>query len=117
MCLAAVEISRRGYEFLHQFIRKDRPKRKNIIFADIQLFSTSIRKSMEETGLEEKQGEDAKTLFNRILKANKGGTMYRRRIEDCKIRFVKFKTCKSRVQTGNPLREDDSDVERPKEIK
>ena len=51
--LASIEISRRGYEFYHQYILKDKKMEKNIIFGnyekDLNLYSLSL----EEIGIRE----------------------------------------------------------------
>lgn len=48
MCLSSVEIGRRGFEFYHQYIKKDKPKVKNIIFNESQIALYKVRQSLEE---------------------------------------------------------------------
>jgi hypothetical protein len=48
MCLSSVEIGRRGFEFYHQYIKKDRPQQKNIIFNESQIALSKVRQSLEE---------------------------------------------------------------------
>ena len=48
MCLASIEISRRAYEFYHQYILKDKEKTKNIIFDKLENVRDRIVKSLEE---------------------------------------------------------------------
>lgn len=54
--LSSIEISRRGYEFNHQYILKDKPQIKNIIKIDIitdNIFKNMFNKSMEEFNIHE----------------------------------------------------------------
>ena len=55
MVLASIEISRRGYEFRHQYVLKDKPQTKNIVKIDINddVFKELFRESMEEFSVEE----------------------------------------------------------------
>lgn len=48
MCLSAIEIGRRGYEFYHQYIVKDKPNQKNIIFNTSPKSKEKIIQSLEE---------------------------------------------------------------------
>ena len=48
MCLAAFEISRRGYEFYNQYIIKTKNKQKNIIFPNLDGLENLYIKSLEE---------------------------------------------------------------------
>ena len=50
MCLASIEIGRRAYEFYHQYILKDKEKKKNIIFDKLENVKDRIAKSSEEFG-------------------------------------------------------------------
>ena len=49
--LASIELSRRAYEFINQYITKTKPVKKNIVWLDKDLFINLIAKSMEEFGL------------------------------------------------------------------
>ena len=51
MCLAAIEISRRGYEYYNQHITKTKQIKKNIINPDINDFRKQLEKSLEEFDL------------------------------------------------------------------
>lgn len=51
MCLAAIEISRRGYEYYNQHILKTKEIKKNIINPDIKDFKRQLEKSLEEFDL------------------------------------------------------------------
>ena len=42
MVLASIEISRRGYEFYHQYILKDKPQKKNIILPELEIVISRI---------------------------------------------------------------------------
>ena len=54
MVLSSIELSRRGYEFRHQYVLKDKPQTKNIVKIDINddVFKELFRKSMEEFSVE-----------------------------------------------------------------
>ena len=51
MCLSAIEISRRGYEYYNQYILKTKEIKKNIINPDIKDFKRQLEKSLEEFDL------------------------------------------------------------------
>ena len=54
--LSSIEISRRGFEFRHQYILKDKPQIKNIVKIDInddKIFKDLYIKSMEEFNIQE----------------------------------------------------------------
>ena len=51
MCLSAIEISRRGYEYYNQHITKTKQIKKNIINPDINDFRKQLEKSLEEFDL------------------------------------------------------------------
>lgn len=54
--LSSIQISRRGYEFRHQYVLKDRPQIKNIVRIDINndlVFKDLFIKSMEEFNIQE----------------------------------------------------------------
>jgi len=48
MCLSSIEIGRRGYELFHQYILRDKPKEKNIIFDNSSKANEAIIQSLEE---------------------------------------------------------------------
>lgn len=50
-CLSSIEISRRGYEFVHQYIIKDKEIEKNIIFGNFEKDKEVYQKSLEELGV------------------------------------------------------------------
>ena len=54
--LSSIEISRRGFEFKHQYVLKDKPQIKNIVKIDInndKIFKELYIKSMEEFNIKE----------------------------------------------------------------
>ena len=51
--LASIEIGRRGYEFYHQYILKDKKMEKNIIFGNYEKDRNLYSLSMEEIGIRE----------------------------------------------------------------
>ena len=51
--LASIEISRRGYEFYHQYILKDKKMEKNIVFRDYEKDKDLYYLSLEEIGIRE----------------------------------------------------------------
>ena len=55
MVLSSIELSRRGYEFRHQYVLKDKPQTKNIVKIDINddVFKELFRESMEEFCIKE----------------------------------------------------------------
>ena len=51
--LASIEISRRGYEFYHQYILKDKKMEKNIVFGNYEKDLNLYYLSLEEIGIRE----------------------------------------------------------------
>ena len=51
--LASIEISRRGYEFYHQYILKDKEMEKNIVFGNYEKDLNLYYLSLEEIGIRE----------------------------------------------------------------
>lgn len=73
MVLSSIEISRRGYQFRHQYILKNKKIKKNIIRIDInnnQIFKDLFIKSMEEFNIQQtfKNIIDVYTYFKRNSK-------------------------------------------------
>ena len=79
MNLAALEIGRRGYEYVTQHILHTKQPMKNIIFPETVLFNDSFKQSMEELEYDESEFRNWKSFF---IKIKKTGKMYRRRIGD-----------------------------------
>lgn len=83
MELASVEIGRRCYEFIHQYIHKDAQKRKNIVTPDVNDFVDRYRKSLEESEVE---GEYSNlvSLYEFLKKSKR---RYRLSVEQLKLQF------------------------------
>ena len=80
-CLASIEISRRAYEFYNQYITKEKPKEKNIVFLEKEKVNDLISQSLEELGISE-TFSDLKDLYYK-LKSRK--CMYRVQIHTSMI--------------------------------
>ena len=46
--LSSIEIGRRGYEYYHQYVVKDKSVKKNIILPDLELIRNKVVQSLEE---------------------------------------------------------------------
>ena len=68
MVLASIEIARRGYEFIAQYIDKTRKTKKNIIFPDLIDFKDLYEKSLEEFNIQDKS-IDLKRLYSYMKNA------------------------------------------------
>ena len=53
MILSSIEVGRRAYEFVVQYIKNIKEQKKNIVFLDEKLYKDRITKSLEEFGLED----------------------------------------------------------------
>lgn len=73
MILSSIEISRRCYEFYHQYVLKDKEKQKNIIFNDSKESYEKVSKSLEEFGI----SVDFKNLKDLYYKLKKMKCSYR----------------------------------------
>ena len=100
MVLASIEIGRRGYEFYHQYIAKDRPKSKNIIFNESEMTKTQISQSVEELGLKE-NFTNIKDLYFKITKTLK--LRYRVPFNPEKLKGFSLKSIKSRIILYNSI--------------
>ena len=67
MILASIEISRRAYEFYHQYIVEDTPINKNIIFNNSTISKNNIIKSLEEFNIIDSV-ENIKSLYKKLKK-------------------------------------------------
>jgi IS605 OrfB family transposase len=95
--LSSIEISRRGYEFRHQYVLKDKPQIKNIVKIDINndlVFKDLYIKSMEEFNIQEnfKDIIDCYYYFKRNSKL-----MYRVSLDNFSS-FREFSNRQSRLQ-------------------
>ena len=95
MVLSSIEIGRRGYELYHQYIAKDRPKSKNIVFNESESTKTLISQSMEELGLKE-DFTNIKDLYFRITKTL--NLRYRVPFNPDKLKGFSLKSIKSLVK-------------------
>ena len=81
-CLSSIEISRRGYEFNHQYIIKDKDKKKNIVLGNFDEDKVKYAQSLEELGINE-TFSSFKELYNKVKKSVK--EEYRFPLEKCSV--------------------------------
>ena len=79
LVLSSIEISRRGYEFVHQYILKDKEIEKNIIFGNFEKDKEVYRKSLEELGVDF-SFETFQELYSQIKESK---VRYRFPLENC----------------------------------
>ena len=89
--LASIEISRRGYEFNHQYILKDKEIKKNIVFGNFDEDKVVYAQSLEELGISE-QFSSFQELY-KIIKKSKA--RYRFPLKQCTMMFFKKKKIKT----------------------
>lgn len=94
-CLSSIEISRRGYEFVHQYILKDKEIEKNIIFGNFEKDKEVYRKSLEELGVDF-SFETFQELYSQIKESK---LRYRFPLESCKNLAVFSKNSIRNYQT------------------
>ena len=94
-CLSSIEISRRGYEFVHQYILKDKEIEKNIIFGNFEKDKEVYRKSLEELGVDF-SFETFQELYSQIKESK---VRYRFPLESCKNLAVFSKNSIKNYQT------------------
>ena len=80
--LSSIEISRRGYEFNHQYILKDKDKKKNIVQGNFDEDRVKYTQSLEELGINE-TFSSFKELYDKVKKAIK--EEYRFPLEKCSV--------------------------------
>ena len=80
--LASIEISRRGYEFNHQYILKDKDKKKNIVQGNFNEDKVVYAQSLEELGISE-QFSSFKELYDKVKKSVK--EEYRFPLKKCSV--------------------------------
>ena len=68
MCLSSIEIGRRGYEFYHQYVLKDKKKQKNIVINTDPQVLANITLSLEELSFVE-PWESILELYSKIKKS------------------------------------------------
>ena len=66
--LSSIEISRRGYEFNHQYIIKDKEQKKNIVFGNFDEDKVVYIQSLEELGINE-TFSSFKELYDKVKKS------------------------------------------------
>ena len=93
MVLASIEISRRGYEFYHQYIIKDKPQKKNIIQPSIEIVSSKVRQSLEELNAL----QDFNDLIELYYSMKKSKQKYRLLLEDLNSSRVSSKFYKKQA--------------------
>lgn len=94
MVNASIELGRRGYEFNHQYILKDKEKIKNIVQPRLEDFNDMIVKSLEEFGFK----ENFSNLINLYYAFKNSKMVYRVPIPDS-WEWFKLKTRKSNIGT------------------
>ena len=80
-CLSSIEISRRGYEFVHQYILKDKEIKKNIIFGNFEKDKEVYEQSLEELGVNF-PFETFQELYSQIKESK---LRYRFPLENCSL--------------------------------
>ena len=90
--LSSIEISRRGYEFNHQYILKDKDKKKNIVQGNFDEDRVKYTQSLEELGINE-TFSSFKELYDKVKKAAK--EEYRFPLENCSYAVFRKKHIKT----------------------
>ena len=93
--LSSIEISRRGYEFVHQYILKDKEIEKNIIFGNFEKDKEVYKQSLEELGVD----FSFKTFQELYSKLKESKLRYRFPLESCKNLAVFRKNSIKNYQT------------------
>ncbi len=88
MCLSALEIGRRGYEFNHQYLLKDKDIKKNIVLNNSQEFVSNAKQSLEELGLH--LGIDSVDLKQIFKEVKNSKLRYRVQLDENQCCFRKF---------------------------
>ena len=83
--LSSIEISRRGYEFNHQYILKDKEQKKNIVFGNFDENRLIYTQSLEEMGVNI-EFSSFQELYNKIKKSK---LKYRFPLEQSNVVFRK----------------------------
>ena len=90
-CLSSIEISRRGYEFNHQYILKDKEQKKNIVFGNFDEDRVKYTQSLEELGINE-TFSSFQELYDKIKKSK---VRYRFPLENCSYAVFRKKHIKT----------------------
>lgn len=96
MILSSIEIGRRGYEFYHQYIKKDKEKKKNIIFNESESNKILIKKSLEELNYE----KDFNSIENLYKEIKTLKLRYRVSLNE-NLKFFSLKSNKSKIKCYN----------------
>lgn len=94
MILSSIEIGRRGFEWHHQFIKKDKERKKNIIFNESEKNLNLIRKSLEELNYKNPI-RSIENLYKEIKTLN---LRYRVSLNE-NLKFFSLKSNKSKVES------------------
>ena len=87
MILSSIEVGRRAYEFNLQYINKTKPKKKNIVQPDFNLFKSLVVKSLEEFDIK----EEFKSFIELYYFLKKSKKMYRLSLDQFKdLKFSRF---------------------------
>ena len=89
--LSSIEISRRGYEFNHQYILKDKEQKKNIVQGNFDEDKVVYTQSLEELGVS-KQFSSFQELYDKIKKSK---TRYRFLLDSCNYAVFRKKHIKT----------------------
>ena len=90
-CLSSIEISRRGYEFNHQYILKDKEIKKNIVQGNFDEDKVVYAQSLEELGISE-TFSSFKELYDKVKKSK---ARYRFPLENCSYAVFRKKHIKT----------------------
>ena len=90
-CLSSIEISRRGYEFNHQYILKDKEIKKNIVQGNFDEDKVVYIQSLEELNISE-QFSSFQELYDKVKKSK---TRYRFPLENCSYAVFRKKHIKT----------------------
>ena len=90
-CLSSIEISRRGYEFNHQYILKDKEIKKNIVQGNFDEDKVVYIQSLEELSINE-TFSSFKELYDKVKKSK---VRYRFPLENCSYAVFRKKHIKT----------------------
>ena len=96
MILSSIEVGRRGFEFYHQYIKKDKEKKKNIIFNESESNKILIKKSLEELNYE----KDFTSIENLYKEIKTLKLRYRVSLNE-NLKFFSLKSNKSKIKGYN----------------
>ena len=65
-CLASIEIGRRGYEFINQYILKRKPEKQIIMFPDLELVKSQLFQSLEELNIDVPNKDSWKDILSKV---------------------------------------------------